>query len=424
MFIVKKIKSAKGHAMTYIKLLIDLDGTLTDTTSEKFKNIRDIRDHPFDPQKIPLIEGAVDFVRHVKDLGHTVAIVSDSQTSYVERMANEVFGVPFLSLTDKPNTEKLRAFLLEKFDFPNTTKAEDFLFIGDTEFDIYTARRLEIPSVLLGDDLELTLGATYHCKSYQDILGVLETPATHRFVLEDKAGQQTADFLNVRNRNDGYTIFRSLARQNKGLCDKFGALKRYNVFGSATRNADFVREIAGDVSRYLQENVCARADEFSWDYITCAPDKETTIPPRKMEGFLSAIDTPIPDAHLFYWSPDIKGSIREQKSKRERLDFVDKFLLVQEEPSLNNKNVIVLDDNYTTGATAEIISEKLLNAGVQNLLFLSLFYLVDDVISEKNCPRCGKLMKFRRRGYDWQPFFSCASTQYGGTGCGYTETIR
>ena len=421
MFIVGKIKSAKGHPMTYIKLLIDLDGTLTDTTSEKFKNIRDIRDHPFDPQKIPLIEGAVDFVRHVKDLGHTVAIVSDSQTSYVERMANEVFGVPCLSLTDKPNTEKICPFLHEMFDFPNNAKAEDFLFIGDTELDIHIARRLKIPSVFFGDDFELKLGATYYCKNYQDILKILEKPATHRFVLEDKAGQQTAVFLNEQNRNDGYTTVCGLARQHQGLCDKFGALIRYNDFQSATRSVEFVQEIAEDTSRYLRDVVCAHPDKFSWDYITCVPDKKTTLPPQKMGNFLLAIDTPIPKVPIFSWSDDTEGSIRDQGATNNRIDFVNRFLLVQQEPSLNGKNVIVLDDNYTTGATTNALSEKLLNEGVQNILFLCLFYLADDVPSETNCPNCGKILQVKTNRTHGNRFLACVPPRYGGMGCGWKE---
>ena len=401
-----------------VNLLIDLDGTLTNTTSDEFKEIRDGENRQFDPQQIPLIDGAVNFVQQAKALGHTVAIVSDSHPAYVRRMATDVFDVPCLWLTDKPNTERLRGFLQEMFDFPQSARAEDFLFIGDTELDIYTARRLKIPSVFFGDEFELKLGATYYCKSYQDILGVLENPATHRFVLEDRAGQQTAVFLNEQNRNNGYTKFCSLARQHQGLCDESGALKRYHDFQSATRNAGFVGEIAGDVSRHLHDIVCAPADEFSWDYITCVPDKETTVPPRKMEEFLSAIDTPIPKAQIFAWSPDTDGSIREQGSTNNRLDFANNFLLVQTELSLNGKNVIVIDDNYTTGATANALSEKLLNEGVQNILFLCLFYLANDVAPEKYCPLCGKLLKFKYRRRDGRPFLSCTPFRYGGTGCG------
>ncbi len=407
--------------MPYIKLLIDLDGTLTDTNGDEFDDIKYGRNRKFELHDIPLIDGAVDFIQHVKTLGHSVAIVSDSHPAYVERMANEVFGVPCLSLTDKPNTEKICPFLHEMFDFPNNAKAEDFLFIGDTELDIHIARRLKIPSVFLGDDFELRLGATYYCKNYQDILKILKNPATHRFVLEDKVGQQTAVFLNEKNQNNGYTMIRGLARQHQGLCDKFGALMRYNNFQNKERSTDFVCEIAEDVSSYLRDVVCAHPDKFSWDYITCVPDKETTIPPKKMEEFLSAIDIPIPKEQIFAWSPDTEGSIRKQGPTNNRLDFANKFLLVQKEPYLKDKNVIVIDDNYTTGATTNALSEKLLNEGVQNILFLCLFYLADDVPSEKNCPNCGKILQVKTNRTHGNRFLACVPPEYGGTGCGWKE---
>lgn len=284
-----------------VNLLIDLDGTLTDTTSDKFTGLRDNRNYQFNSQDIPLMEGALDFVQHVKTLGHSVAIISDSQPNYVERMAREIFDVPCVSLAYKPKTKVISPFLLENFGFPNTAKAEDFLFIGDTKLDIYMARNLKIPSVCLdfsyGDisnrskfyqarSLKINLGATYYCKNYQDILEVLENPAAHRYVLEDKAGRQVAKFLSEPNRNSGYTMFRALARQQKGgFCDKFGAVKRYNDFQSETRSANFVSEIAEDVSRYLSNTACAHPDKFSWDYITCVPDKKTTTPPKKWKSF-------------------------------------------------------------------------------------------------------------------------------------------
>ncbi len=424
--------------MPYIKLLIDLDGTLTDTNGDKFDDIKYGRNRKFELHDIPLIEGAVDFIQHVKTLGHSVAIISDSHHAYVERMAAEVFDVPCLSLAKKPNTEKLRAFLLAKFDFPKNTKAKDFLFIGDTELDIHTARRLEIPSVCLnfsyGNVLgngrankeiifKLKEGATYYCKNYHDILEVLKKPALHRLALEYKVGRRSVKFLNEQNRNNGYTMVRCLARQSQGLCDETRALKRYHDFQSATRNVEFVQEIAEDTSSYLREVVCAHPDKFSWDYITCVPDKETTIPPKKMEDFLSAIDTPIPKAQIFAWSPDTEGSIRNQKNRNERFAFVNELISIQKEHSLKDKNVIVIDDQYTTGGTAKALSEKLLNAEVKNILFLSLFYLVSNVPPEIECPRCGKATEVNYNPKDRVFFVGCVAYKDKGAECRWTETI-
>ena len=50
-------------------LLIDLDGTLTDTAHEKYKPFKDgIQETNLD--KIPLINGAKDFIKSIIENGH------------------------------------------------------------------------------------------------------------------------------------------------------------------------------------------------------------------------------------------------------------------------------------------------------------------------------------------------------------------
>lgn len=301
---------------------------------------------------------------------------------------------------------------------------------------MHVARGLSIPSVTLDHNVDdpgesrafyrarttrVKDGATYYCRSYDEVLGVLASPASHRLVLEDTAGRQSIRLLNEKNSNGGHTMYRSLARQNQGLCDRYGSLVRYYEFQSATRGVAFLQQISRDVAKYLGEVIRVSSQQFTWDYITCVADKATTKPAGKMENFLHSLDIAIPKAQLFSWSPTVEGSIRHQATTEGRKTFVDKFVFLRSDQNLQGKNIILLDDQYTTGATADSHVERLILAGARNILFIALFYLVSDVASERNCPRCGKISQIKFRKSDGRMFFSCTPPDYNGSGCGWME---
>ena len=60
-------------------LLIDLDGTLTDTAHEKFKSFKDGLEET-DLSIIQIIPGAKEFIETIKLSGHFPAVVSDLST--------------------------------------------------------------------------------------------------------------------------------------------------------------------------------------------------------------------------------------------------------------------------------------------------------------------------------------------------------
>jgi len=420
-----------------MKILIDLDGTLTHTNDIAFNEIKYGRNQTFQTSEIPVIEDAKNFIERLKALGHTIIIVSDSHHAYVNRLAKEVFCVDHLSLADKPNTSKLNEFLRKNFDFREGSE-KDYLLVGDSKLDIYLARALGIASVLLDfSALEegnvralyraratrIKYGSTYYCKSYEEVIGVVENPITQLLTLEHKSGGQTVRFLNERNKNGGLTMFRGLARQSQGLCDTHGALKRYYAFQNQNRSEAFLQDISRDVSRYISELVSKNSKAHPWDYITCVADKTTTRPPRKMEAFLDALDVPTEKVNLFSWSDKVSGSIRQHKDTSSRYKFVDEFVSVISDVDLKGKNVIVLDDQYTTGATADCLSAKLIDAGARSILFVALFYLADDVGPDVKCPRCGKDAKIKLRKSDGGRFYSCPPPEYGGSGCGWMKNL-
>lgn len=93
-------------------------------------------------------------------------------------------------------------------------------------------------------------------------------------------------------------------------------------------------------------------DFIRWDMITCVADKATTKPPRKMAKLLHALEVALPKEELFVWSPDVTGSIRQEKKRAGRMDFIKRFVCLESALDLKGKNIIVVDDQYTTGATA------------------------------------------------------------------------
>lgn len=421
-----------------LHVLLDLDGTLVDTNASKFDDIKFGRDRNFALSDIPFIPGAQAFVEAIRRLDHSVTIVSDSHDAYVGPLAEKVFGASWVALADKPNTTKLRAHLEKEFRFPDRAVPKEFLFVGDTRLDVQLSRGLALPSVRILRDQDnfphdprhseikswarqCKEGATYNCRSFDEVICVIESQAEHRLVLEDPVGTATARLFTGRTRNNGHSLVRGLGRQQQGPCDAYGAVGRYRNFGSEDRTEDFLSKVAHDVSRYLRKEVLAQG--FArWDTITCVADKTTTRPPMKMAKLLHALDVNLPKEELFIWLPEVTGSIRHEKKRADRIEFINRFVRLDSQAELQDKNIIIIDDQYTTGATAMAHIEMLLQAGVRNVLFLALFYLADDVPTQKTCPRCGKPTRIKY-GPNGSSFYSCAPPKYGGTGCGWTENI-
>ena len=126
-------------------ILVDLDGTLTATADVSFKEMKDGLVE-VDLQKIPLLDGAVDFINQLKK-SCDVFVVSDSHPKYVQKIVNEYFNVPCLSLADKPNTSKTQDFLTG-LGYSESTLT-NFFVVGDTWLDITLGRGLHALTVLV-----------------------------------------------------------------------------------------------------------------------------------------------------------------------------------------------------------------------------------------------------------------------------------
>ena len=143
-----------------------------------------------------------------------------------------------------------------------------------------------------------------------------------------------------------------------------------------------------------------------------------------MKDFFDLVNVAVPKIRLIEWKTTVTGSIRNMPNYRQRQDFVMQNIDIDTNIDLQNKNIIIIDDQFTTGGTAFAICSKLIDRGAKNLLFLSLFYLVTTVESDRTCPHCGKKLQVKINRQNGNKFYSCVAPQYGGTGCGkFIENI-
>lgn len=419
-------------------VLLDLDGTLTDTAHEQFKPYKDGLQET-DLSIIPLIQGAKEFIETIKTKGHLPIIISDSHPKYVNKIAETIFNIPAVSLTDKPNIEKTLNYIQSSENLTNLFIDKDnFIMVGDSWLDIELGRRLNIRTVLttfykatsieerdgIGQEWKpIKMGATYFAKTFDDVTNIIENPNKNLLALEAVFQGETSEnmvrFL-TRHNNGNFIAFRCLARQEDGECDRFARADKYYQIDNPERTVEFISLLAKSVTNYL--NRVAKFPQYHWDYITYVSDKKTTTPPNKMKEIFDLVETRLEKVKLFEWSDNVTGSLRNQPNYQSRRDFISANLKTIQSIELQGRNIIVIDDQFTSSATANEISQQLRNKGVKNILFVSLFYLILPIES-KNCPQCGKALKIKINKKNGNKFFSCLPPKFGGQGCGFIENI-
>jgi phosphoglycolate phosphatase-like HAD superfamily hydrolase len=420
-------------------ILIDLDGTLTDTAHEKFKIFKDgIQETSL--ALIPLIPGAQQFVNTLLTNGHKVIIISDSHPQYVNKIADNLFKVSALSLADKPNPTKTAAYL--KTTLQEEANVENTIIIGDTWLDIELGRALNFKTILtsfyvasgeeqrdgIGQNWKhLKSGATYYANTFVEIIDIIKNPLQNLLAVESIF--QNTDSIKAVNFKttkylDRFIAYRTLGRQQAGECDKYAVADKYFEFQRADRTKDTLLKLSAATSNFLS-HVQKSMQGVSWDYFTYVSDKVTTQPTNKLSELFYFIETPITKSKLIFWVDQIEGgSIRNQKDYKSRKEFVDKHVFIDNEIDLYNKNIIILDDQFTTGGTAHSICDKFVERGAKNILFVALFYLITAVESEKACPYCGTKLQVKVNRNRGTRFLSCVPQRFGGKGCGnFIENI-
>lgn len=422
-------------------IFIDLDGTLIDSTHPSWRPWRD-GEQEVDTNRVPIYYGAIDFLNHIRHNGHKIILVSDSHPRYVNKFKT-LFQLDGISLADKPNIRKLNEYLGQNPELSALLqdKSQCF-FIGDTKLDVETGRRLGIRTILMKqylvkeEDIDIRdgvgdeqgnkkSGPTYVAKNFHEATQIIDNPDNHLYCLEAAfrgiQNGKSIKFSDLNYRDGSHGVIRCLARQEQGECDPYARADKYYQIANPNRSDDFLSTLSAGISSYL--NVLLQTPGYRWDYITYLTDKSTTQPPNKMKDIFDRINTSVPKARLFCWQEVGQGSLRERVNYSERQEFLKNYLTISNEIDLKGKNIIVIDDQLTTGATAFYAIKTLRARGAFNVLFIALFQMIMPVASGMACPRCGKEMVIKIRRTDGHKFYSCTPAKYGGEGCGCTVDI-
>lgn len=437
-------------------IILDLDGTIINTVHPSWKPYKDgQQDYPV--AQIPLFIGAKEFIASRKHKGDSLVIASDSHPRYVNPIA-DMLGVEALSLADKPNNKKILEFLDSHPQYKQMVAEGNCLMVGDTKLDIELGRRIGaltcwiLPYQIIdeikderdgvGDEMaSKKMGPTFAVKTLTELERIIDSPLDNLYSIESSfAGGKSfraIRFSDNRYIDGSYSCIRCLARQEQGACDKYARADKYYLMSNPNRTQDLLQSLANGISTYINQPVIMNQ---GWDYFTYLTDKVSTVPANKMKAIFDLVSTSITKCELLKWSDSTQGSLRNRNLYNERKAFLEQFLTVSipkekvidlfgeeiEQPiSIQGKNIIVLDDQLTTGATAWHVIHKLKEKGAKNILFIAMFQMVlavnnNDVI----CPICGKPMIMKIRRSDGHRFYSCTPPKYRGDGCGFIIDIQ
>lgn len=439
-------------------ILIDLDGTLINTVHPTWKPYKDGQEDCIIDNylaQLPVFNGAREFLSSRKAKGDNIVVVSDSHYRYVNPICR-MLGVECVSLADKPNTSKLYQYLESHPNYKQELDNGDCFVIGDTRLDIELGRKIGAMTIWflpyqiteeikderdgIGDEmLSKKYGPTFAAKTFDEMERIIDAPLANLYSIEAKFANSTsyrAVRLNDNRYGDGsYVCIRCLARQEQGACDKYARADKYYIMSNPQRTQEFIRTLADGISNYINQPTLISQ---GWDYFTYLTDKRSTTPPNKLKEIFDSVETSVPKVQLLKWADNVHGSLREQNLYSDRQAFLQNYLSVecpfvtsidmfgQEQQtvlSLSGKNIIVLDDQLTTAATAWHVIRKLKEKGARNILFIAMFQMTLSVNNGMICPRCGKPMLIKIRRTDGHRFYSCTPPEYGGDGCGYIQDI-
>lgn len=403
--------------------LIDLDMTLLDTSALQAARKQQEWDYvqanlhlarPFvlkpaqpAPHEVPGI---------LRGLGHPVAIVTSSPDWYAKAvLAN--FGVKYDVLvaygdTDqhKPHPAPLQEALKRLGVAPS-----DAYYVGDAEEDFAASYNAGVRSI--GAGWNAAVEALYKkapdiCLYHPDLLtrphllpqlgyiaevrmAGLNPLLHHGSIL--RCGPNTHALGRYYPKKDGRHATDQLTAQILELKDKDN---RSAFFGSVL--ASYVNAL-----------------QVRPTYATCVPPKPSQTNRIRFAATLAFMQPSVQGVTI---CPDGMYSLREVEDYKHTAPaarvaavkdaFASKY-------TWDNKNVLLLDDVFTSGATSDECA-RMLAANAASHVQIVCFGVDQDPFVLHTCPYCNRVLKVYHRGYDGKPFWGCPGKFKDG--CGYTTS--
>lgn len=167
----------------------------------------------------------------------------------------------------------------------------------------------------------------------------------------------------------------------------------------------------------------------AFDIVTVIPSKKGKIP--RLENLLDRIERDFFENSDLRFYPDIfyflEGAISLKTLGRDDRNFeAQRSLMLNDkyQKMLRGKNILVIDDITTTGATIRRARSLLLNSEVKSVYGMLMAKTVSIIEEEKRCDACGRLMRIKRNSHTGERFFGCTGFYDEERPCNNTEAIE
>lgn len=427
---------------TLTAVIFDLDNTLVGTTSlrkyREEKRFQEITDEMI--AKTKCYRPVVALLRKLREKKVKIGVVTNSPKKYAERLLKHHALIDLIdtlvayddvgSAGKKPSPLGIR-LAITKLKIPDNQLSRT-AYVGDEYIDVTAAYRAGIiplvsswasrESVTLPPAAEVSSGGLLEmADGIDEYLLFAERCAERR---STDFNRKAARFLPIDQDGNVATIVEKL--------DTF-CLGRYFGQRSPTTarlhdNHALSREIAKKDNKTLKYTLPTWAEEMmakvilasgqylfekdDIDIVTVIPGKKNKHP--RLEIFLNGIEKLVRStgrkidfrSDLLYFDDGAAQSIRGMSASSRHAEL-EKNLLSRG-TDLSGKNVLVIDDVITTGATIGRAIALLREARAKSVHGVSIAKTVSIPEDTKVCPACGRDMLIRKNGTSGIRFWSCA----------------